>query len=686
MMRAETTDGLTRVAELDRRLTRDFERLRAIGSDPANSFRGLYIDETEVAGLLADTAGRAIEQVDETRLDELQRTFGLEALDLDILVAALAPDLDPVYERVYAFLQDDITKKRPTVGLLLRLLCSPPEAASAARRRFHPAAPLFRSRLLGYGDEAPGDAPLLAAAPRADERVVAHLLGTDALDGRLLGSTRYEPAPEPRPFARAATDAVARAAEGSARLLALVGPASAGKTDAARLFAATLGRGLLVVDTPALLGSTACPPPQAVGLVLREALLLSTVTYWSRADSLWAEGEFAAATRRALLIGAHTGLPSLLSGDTKWEPPPVLAGHAIVRVNVPIPTAAEREASWRAELGADAVPELDAAIRNAAASFRLTAGQIAEAVVVARAAARVRGDRSLRPHDLSAGGRALSGRRLAALGQEVTPRADWNHLILPADSTRQLRELCVTVRHRDRVLEQWGFGRRLSGGKGVTALFAGTSGTGKTMAAEVVARDLELALFRIDLAGIVSKWIGETEKNLDRVFEAAWDSNAILFFDEADALFGKRSEVKDSHDRYANLEISYLLQKMETYEGLAILATNMRQQIDDAFLRRLTFNVIFPLPEEADRVRIWAAVWPAELPRADDVDFARLARIKLAGGNIKNVLLAAAHLAAAQDRAVTLEDLLMGMRREYQKLGKQVPLEELALAVDESAD
>jgi SpoVK/Ycf46/Vps4 family AAA+-type ATPase len=218
----------------------------------------------------------------------------------------------------------------------------------------------------------------------------------------------------------------------------------------------------------------------------------------------------------------------------------------------------------------------------------------------------------------------------------------------------------------------------------VTALFAGTSGTGKTMAAEVVARELQLSLFRIDLSGVVSKWIGETEKNLDRVFDAAWDSNAILFFDEADALFGKRSEVKDSHDRYANLEISYLLQKMESYEGLAILATNMRQQIDDAFLRRLTFNVIFPLPEEAERARIWSAVWPAELPRADDVDFDVLARIRLAGGNIKNVVLAGAHLAAAEDRSVTFADLVHGIRREYQKLGKQMSAAEVGEALGNS--
>ncbi|TMD63133.1 MAG: ATP-binding protein [Chloroflexi bacterium] len=215
------------------------------------------------------------------------------------------------------------------------------------------------------------------------------------------------------------------------------------------------------------------------------------------------------------------------------------------------------------------------------------------------------------------------------------------------------------------------------GGTGTTALFAGPSGTGKTMAAGIIASELGLPLFRIDLARVVSKWIGETEKNLDRVFKAAEDSNAVLFLDEADSLLGKRSEVKDSHDRYANLEISYLLQKMELYDGLAILATNMRQLIDEAFMRRLSFTVLFPLPEEPDRRLIWDALWPAALPRQGDVDLDRLAHFRLPGGNIRNVVLAAAYLAATEGTAVGMRHLLHGVRREYQKLGKQLSDAEL---------
>ena len=669
-MSAAATDS--RLGDFGARLARELERLRADGADPASAFRGLYIDESEVVVALAETGAGPWARLSRARLHALWRLLALEQLDVDILLAALAPDLDPRYERIYAFLQDDITRKRPTVGLLVRLLSDAVDEEAAVRARFHPEAPLFRNGLLAF-DPGSADAPLLGTAPRPDERVVAYLLGIDAIDGRLLGHTCFESDPEPSSFSAAAATLVVDAARAGAGLIGLRGAASVGKRDAARLFARSVGLNLLRVDVPALLACPACAPPQAVRLIFREALLLSAAVYWVRADRLWADGDLEAATLRTLEGElARSPIPVVLGGDAAWEPPPVVAERPLLPVVVGLPTLAEREVGWRRELGPDVSAELDGPVRSVAGAFRLTSSQIADAVRVARTLAAVDAGRPLDAGDLFAGGRAVSGRRLATLGQRIEPSADWNQLVLPEDSLAQLRELCATVRHRDRVLEEWGFGRRLSGGKGVTALFSGTSGTGKTMAAEVVAQELHLSLFRIDLAGVVSKWIGETEKNLDRVFEAAWDSNAILFFDEADALFGKRSEVKDSHDRYANLEISYLLQKMESYEGLAVLATNMRQQIDDAFLRRLTFNVLFPLPEESERARIWAAVWPAELPRADDVDFAALARIRLAGGNIKNVVMAGAHLAAPERRPVRLDDLVHGIRREYQKLGKQV--------------
>jgi SpoVK/Ycf46/Vps4 family AAA+-type ATPase len=238
--------------------------------------------------------------------------------------------------------------------------------------------------------------------------------------------------------------------------------------------------------------------------------------------------------------------------------------------------------------------------------------------------------------------------------------------------TAQLREVAAQVAHRQCVYEEWGFGARLSRGRGISALFAGPSGTGKTMAAEVLARDLDLDLFRIDLSGVVSKYIGETEKNLRRVFEVAEAGGAILFFDEADALFGKRSEVKDSHDRYANIEINYLLQRMEDYRGLAILATNMKSHLDAAFLRRLRFIVDIPFPDAEMRRRIWQRAFPAATPTRD-LDFVMLARLELAGGNIKNIALNAAFAAAAEGVPVRMSHVRHAARREYQKLERMLP-------------
>jgi SpoVK/Ycf46/Vps4 family AAA+-type ATPase len=316
-----------------------------------------------------------------------------------------------------------------------------------------------------------------------------------------------------------------------------------------------------------------------------------------------------------------------------------------------------------------------------ASKFPFTEGQIREAVSVARALRYwpSAGEARMTKTDLYSACRAQSEPKFGRLARKIEPKYTWNDIVLPEDSLVQLREICQRVAHRHRVLGEWGFDRKLSGGKGTTALFAGPSGTGKTMASEIIANELGLNLYRIDLSQIVSKYIGETEKNLEAVFTAAEDANSVLFFDEADALFGKRSEVRDSHDRYANIEISYLLQKMEQYEGVAILATNLRQNLDESFVRRLAFTVHFPFPDEADRCRIWLGIWPREIPLGEDVDIDFISQqFKLSGGNIKNVALAAAFLAAADGSSVTMPYLLHATGREFQKMGEVVAEFDLA--------
>jgi ATP-dependent 26S proteasome regulatory subunit len=265
--------------------------------------------------------------------------------------------------------------------------------------------------------------------------------------------------------------------------------------------------------------------------------------------------------------------------------------------------------------------------------------------------------------------REQSRPRLENLAERIEPIATWDDLVLPSVQTQALREIAVHVRQRARVYEEWGFGARSSRGLGISALFEGASGTGKTMAAEVLANELRLDLYRIDLSQVVSKYIGETEKNLRRVFDAAESGGSILLFDEADALFGKRSEIRDSHDRYANIEVSYLLQRMESYRGLAILTTNMKSALDGAFLRRIRFVVQFPFPDVSYRTEIWRRVFPAETP-TNGLDINKLARLNIAGGNIRNIALNAAFLASDDGGLVCMTHLLQAARSEYGKLEK----------------
>ena len=288
--------------------------------------------------------------------------------------------------------------------------------------------------------------------------------------------------------------------------------------------------------------------------------------------------------------------------------------------------------------------------------------------VVARAA---RGGSEIRGSDLWRECRAQTGVALDEMAQRITPTYRWDDIVVGDDVRTQLRELSSQVEQRGRVYDQWGFGAQLARGRGITALFAGPSGTGKTMAAEIIASHLELDLYRIDLAGVVSKYIGETEKNLRRVFDAAEQSGAILFFDEADALFGTRTEVRDSHDRYANLEINYLLQRMEDYGGLAILATNRRAALDAAFLRRLRFIIDFPFPGIDDRRRIWERVFPAEA-ETEALEMSFLSRLDLSGGNIRSIAVNAAFLAAGEHGTIGMSHVVRAAAREYTKLSKPI--------------
>jgi AAA+ superfamily predicted ATPase len=679
-------------------------------------FAGLYISEEEIDALSGEPAGlprwatapvpwsqadvqRALDDLALRlgarvaasiaagvllRLERLAALFDLDRLDRHILLIAFAPEIDLRYERLFAYLQDDMTQRRPSVDLVLNLVCPTLEAKLDARARLTPQGPLVRHRLVEiFEDAARPRAPLLGKHVRVDDRIAGYLLGSDDVDASLSRHVRSlpgAPAPElpvaPPEVARRA-QVIAAAAERGPVLVHLHGPRGVGKLAWARLIAARASLPLLVVDGERAAAGADFPFELLVDLAAREAALLGAALYWSGFDVLLTDER---RPQRQALVDAleRRGALAFLSGTAAWEGAPAPGAVPLLRMEVPLPTCAERLEVWQRTLAGEASPEVAAALEALASKFRFTAEAIGAAADDARSRARARGARATGLEDLYAGARAHSGRKLGELAKKVQTHNTWDDLVLPADAMQQLREICEQVRHRARVFEAWGFDRKLSLGKGLNALFAGPSGTGKTMAAAIMARELGLDLYKIDLSSVVSKYIGETEKNLARVFAEAETASAILFFDEADALFGKRSEVKDAHDRYANVETSYLLQRMEEYDGISILATNLRRNMDDAFIRRIAFVVQFPLPEEPERLRIWQGVFPAETPRGGDVDLPFLARqFKIAGGNIRNIALAAAFLAVSDGGAVSMGHVVRATRREMQKMGKSLAAAEL---------
>jgi hypothetical protein len=357
--------------------------------------------------------------------------------------------------------------------------------------------------------------------------------------------------------------------------------------------------------------------------------------------------------------------PLVLVGQRGWDP--AWSARVPVTFETPAPTGERRASLWRAALNGDCRDDLDPG--RAAAHFRLGPQQIERSATVARRRAALE-ERPIEATDLHEAARSQNAAGLERLARRVQPEVGWDDLVLPPDSLEQLREVGDRTRFGDRVIGEWRMGST-SRGRGTTALFAGPSGTGKTLAAEVLAGELGFDLYAVDIATVVDKYIGETEKNLDRIFTEAVGVNGVLFFDEADALFGKRSEVRDSHDRYANVEVAYLLQRMELFEGIAILATNLRANLDDAFTRRLDAVIEFPMPDEAYRQQIWERCLGSTAPRSPDLDIEFCARsFELSGGNIRNITLAAAFLAARSNGRIEMEHLVRATEREYRKLGR----------------
>jgi hypothetical protein len=401
-------------------------------------------------------------------------------------------------------------------------------------------------------------------------------------------------------------------------------------------------------------------------LTMREGLLEGAALFISDWDALLDENN-------ELDISLWTALhkfpkPVFICAKEKWEPLDTQRERLLLRLNFDTPDYDSRLQAWQQAIGAD---NIDITILvELATKYRFHSAQVARAVHTARDFAASHGTK-LQLTDLQAAAQAHARLKLGRFGRHIDEHTPWEQLILPEEQLEQLHEIVNRVLYAHVVQDNWGFSQHMSNSRGISALFAGESGTGKTLSAQTLAGELGLPLYKIDLSGVVSKYIGETEKNLRIIFEEAQSNSAILFFDEADALFGKRSEVKDARDRYANIEVAYLLQQIEEYDGIAILATNLRQNLDEAFTRRLDFLVDFPFPEPIYRRRIWDVHFPEQAPLDSDIDLDDLAqRYELSGGNIRNAALTAAYFAAVDNSIISSRHIRMAIRREHQKMGR----------------
>lgn len=687
---------------LDLLLHREILRLRAAYQLSLDEFRGLYVSDEQVDFLAAHQphpVGEAPTVQELTaRAESLRQAtsgllepsapwrhvvteFGLSPFEQDVLLLALAPEIDLKYETLYAYLNNDVTRKWPTLDLALRLFTASPSGRDMGRAALLPQAPLFRAgllHLLAAGADRPH---WLARGFTLAPPVVHFLLGQPS------GATEWAGSIELCSPGLAWTE-LSLSAERQAELRRIVhlcaqpsalpvlifeGHPGSGRREAAEAICAELGLKLLRVDLARAKLAATSLDRLAASLTLQQRLLRVGL-YLDHGQVLFGSDGHPWPEAQALLADLAGGSQPLFLAcppGAAWRE--LLAGQRGLAFHFAEPDFSQRCRLWQIYLAAAGCSADKGQVEALANRFILTAGQIRRAITAAEDQNHLRqappGELSF--EQLVEAARGQSGQGLAHLAVKVSTPHDWDDLVLPLVTLQQVKEIAGAIQQQHVVYTRWGFERRVAAGKGLKVLFAGASGTGKTMTAGVIARDAGLDLYKIDLSSVVSKYIGETEKNLEAIFRAAYGSNAILFFDEADALFGKRSQVKDAHDRYANIEIAYLLQRMEQHEGTVILASNLSNNIDEAFARRMHYLVEFPLPDEAHREKLWRGMFPPQAPLGEDVDLPFLARqFTLAGGDIQNVVLDAAFLAAQDGRVIIMKHLAKAVARQMLKQGR----------------
>ncbi len=640
--------------------------------------------ESTVQALARSRARLEAAVAEEGPLAELCACFGLDQSALELLLAAAAPLMSTEVSRLYGFAWADFAVKLPTVGFLGELIGADQSESDRLQAAFLPDGPLVRYRLVELRDGGPwGDpAPLLYRGVVVPEGVLRHLGGvgarrTSVLPRALHGAAMLRPLGEGRSLdalalaetTRADLEAgVARALRGGRPRLLLVGPDGVGRQTALTAAAAVHERAVLEIDL-----SRAGQRPEQLAATLAEAgreALLRRCVLLLQGDAFF--GDRSAWERLmptvAAMVNGHRGPVALTALQ------PVAVAHRdvqdLVEVAFPLPEPVAQKRVWQNALGA--VPAEARLAAPLASRFNVSPGTIHTAVVDARARhALTGGRRPMTTEDVARAVRQRLDHALSEVAEPFTTSLTWDDVILPDETRDVLDEIIGQARYREQVFDGWGFRRKMAYGRGLSCLFIGPPGTGKTMVTALIAKTLGRELYRVDLARVVSKWIGETEKNLARVFDEAEKAQVILLFDEADALFGSRTEVKGSNDRFANMEINYLLQRMESFDGMSLLTTNFAKSIDEAFKRRLKFRVDFPMPDADQRTRLWAAMLPEQAETSGDLGLAYLGkRFKMAGGNIKNAVLRAAFYAAEEGRAIDAALLERAALAESREMGR----------------
>jgi DNA polymerase III delta prime subunit len=691
------------LALLSLKLLRELRRQQKTDAKECSDSRGLFTSEGEILSLLnwqtrgmpearddaqEESAGRAIAQAagdiaeklagsreisDQFPIMKLKRIFGLSSFELDVLIMAIAPEIDRKYERIYAYFNDDLTRKLPTVSLALDILMGSMNERVYGLRSFSPGAPLVHFDLIHFADP-PENGPLLTRGVVLNERIRRYIFGDNGLhaclseiaqlsyiDGFPQGDNVQADIREK--LLRFFTEGAEQ--QGRRMVFWLHGKADEEKKAAVTSLCRNVGLPLLSADLEDILFSA--DQRAVVRNLFLEAALQSAAIFLRNGDLLSAEDEKARMLKRVLLrtIDEMSWI-TFIAADALWVPDDSVKEARWYPLELNLPGYHERKRIWTDILGGSAISEEE--IGGLSGRFNFNGNKIKNTVLYARQSLN---GNELTIRDVYNACRIQSNKRISIYARKVTPCYAWTDIVLPEDKLLQLKEICGYIKHKHIVYFAWGFDKKMALGRGLNILFSGPSGTGKTMAADIIAHEFNLDMYKIDLSSIVSKYIGETEKNLERIFKETSSGNMVLFFDEADALFGKRSEVKDAHDRYANIETGYLLQKMEEHEGIVILATNLGKNMDEAFLRRMHFTVEFPFPDEKQRQLIWKKIFPDGAPLSADVDYSFLSsKLRLAGGNIRNVALTAAFLAAEESSEIEMRHIILAVKREVQKMGR----------------